>query len=63
MIEWITANREMLMNVITSVIAACAAISAITPTRADNQVLDKILGFVNLLGLNIGKATNSDDGR
>jgi len=61
MIEWITANQAMLTNVVTAVIAACAAIAALTPTHADNQILDKILGFVNLLGLNVGRATNSDD--
>jgi histidinol dehydrogenase len=61
MIEWITTNQTMLMNAVTTVIAACAAIAALTPTHADNQILDKILGFVNLLGLNVGRATNSDD--
>ena len=61
MIEWITSNQAMLINAITSVIAACAAISALTPTHADNQVLDKILGFINLLGFNVGRATNADD--
>jgi hypothetical protein len=61
MIEWITANQGLLINMVTSLIAACAAISALTPTHADNQILDKVLGFINLLGFNVGKATNSDD--
>ena len=31
-----------------------------TPTRADNDFLDKALGFLNLLALNIGKDKNKD---
>jgi|ETNvirnome_2_300_1030623.scaffolds.fasta_scaffold02975_5 hypothetical protein len=63
MIEWITANQSGLLQIVASVIAVCAAIAAVTPTHADNQVLDKMLGFINLLGLNVGKATNSDDSK
>lgn len=60
MIEWITLNQEKLLQIVAYVIATCAAISAVTPTRWDNEILDKISGFVTLLGLNVGKASNAD---
>ena len=62
MIEWITANSSDVIDILAKVIAACAAIAAITPSQVDNEILSKILGFVNFLGLNIGKATNADEG-
>ena len=35
-------------------------ITTLTPTRADNDFLDKALGFLNLLALNIGRDRNKD---
>ncbi|MHA2068760.1 MAG: hypothetical protein ACXABY_30720 [Candidatus Thorarchaeota archaeon] len=48
-------------NIITAVIALAAAITAITPSKVDNEWLKKIVSLLNLLGLNIGKAKNADD--
>jgi len=48
-------------NIITAVIALAAAITAITPSKADNYWVQKIIQFANMLGLNIGKAKNADD--
>ena len=61
MIEWITTNQAALIDLVAKVIAICAAIAAITPSRWDNDLLTKVSGFVNLLGLNVGKARNLDD--
>ena len=61
MIEWFTNNQGEVLDVVAKVIALCAAIAAITPTKADNDLLNKLLGFVNLLGLNVLKAKNKDD--
>ena len=59
--DWITSNYEILIDVGAKVIALAAAIAAITPTKVDNDLLSKLLGFVNLLGLNVLKAKNKDD--
>jgi len=59
--EWISANYDVIIDIGAKVIALAAAIAAITPTKVDNDLLNKLLGFVNLLGLNVLKAKNKDD--
>ena len=59
--EWITDNYQTIIDIGSKVIALAAAIAAITPTKAANDLLNKLLGFVNLLGLNVLKAKNKDD--
>ena len=49
--------------VITAVIAACAAISAVTPSKVDDRFMQWVLDIVNKLGLNVGKAKNLDDAK
>lgn len=61
MIEWFTENQNTVLDIVAKVIALSAAIAAITPTKADNDLLNKFLGFINLLGLNVLKAKNKDD--
>ena len=48
-------------NIITASIALAAAITALTPSKVDNEWLNKITSLLNLIGLNIGKAKNADD--
>jgi len=45
---------------ITSVVTAATAITALTPNQADNEFLDKVLKFLNLLAGNFGKNKNAD---
>ena len=61
MIEWFTEYQNTVLDIVAKVIALSAAIAAITPTKADNDLLNKFLGFINLLGLNVLKAKNKDD--
>ena len=61
MIEWISANQETVLDIGAKVIALCAVIAAVTPTKVDNDLINKLLGFINLLGLNVLKAKNKDD--
>jgi hypothetical protein len=42
------------------VVLAAKLITVWTPTRADDAVMDKLLGFVNVLALNVGKDRNKD---
>ena len=42
------------------VIAVCAAIAAVTPTKSDDRLVQFILDIVNKFGLNVGKAVNKD---
>ena len=59
--EWITGNYDVILDIGSKVIALAAAVCAITPTKVDNDLLNKLLGFLNLLGLNGLKAKNQDD--
>lgn len=46
---------------ITSVVTAATAVTALTPTRSDDKVVNKILRFLNMLAGNFGKNKNADD--
>lgn len=45
---------------ITGLVTACAAIAALTPTKVDDKVIQKILNVINFVGLNILKAKNKE---
>ena len=46
---------------ITTVVTACTAITAITPTKHDDEIINKVLKVLNFLAGNIGKNKNADD--
>ena len=51
--DWVLSNYVQIFNVVTAVIAAASAISALTPTDADNKLVAKIKGLVDFLALNV----------
>jgi len=62
--EQITAILEaapVWLTAITGVVTAATAITALTPSKSDDKVLDMILKVLNLLAGNIGKNKNADD--
>ena len=53
---------------VAAIVASCAAVAVITPTKVDDKILGNLgtavnflLRIVNLIGLNFGKAVNKDD--
>jgi len=50
---WLTA--------ITGLVTAATAITALTPSTADDKVLNTALRVLNLLAGNVGKNKNADD--
>lgn len=51
---------QVWLPAITGVISACAVVATLTPTKTDDEILQKILDVINFLGMNIGKAENKD---
>lgn len=45
----------------TSVVSAATAITALTPSRADDVWLDRMLRLLNVLAGNVGLNRNADD--
>ena len=58
MIKTIIENKETIWEIISSIIVIAAAVSAMTKNEDDNKFMDKVYKFINILGLNIGKAKN-----
>lgn len=49
---------EHIIDIITAIISIASIVAAVTPTPKDNVWLEKAMKFVNLLAVNVGKATN-----
>lgn len=48
------------ISAVTGVVAAASAITAITPTKTDDNIINAVLKVLNFLAVNIGKNTNAD---
>ena len=61
MIEWISANFNDVVQMVTQVVGTFAIIAAWTPNNADNKIAAMLLEAVNFLGANLNKARNAPD--
>ena len=52
MIEWITANWDTILIIISAVISIASIIVKLTPNETDNKVLATIIKLAESLGLN-----------
>ena len=46
---------------VTGIVTACTAITALTPTKSDDKIINFVLKILNVLSGNIGKNKNADD--
>ena len=44
----------------TTIVTTLSAVTALTPTRSDDKVINSILTVLNILSLNIGANRNAD---
>jgi len=55
-ITWILIHKIDILNIVTSIVATCSAIAALTPTPKDDGFIKKAYMVIDWLALNIGKA-------
>jgi hypothetical protein len=58
MLDYLTAHAGDILTIASYVIAAAAAIAALTPTPADDGVLKVIRKLIDWAALNVGNAKN-----
>ena len=51
--NWITENWQEVVNALAAVMIAARIIVKLTPTPADDSVLEKVVNFLKTLGLHI----------
>ena len=56
--EWLTTNGSGILEILVQVIGVASLVATMTPNQADNKAVDFILNIVNMLGANVGKASN-----
>ena len=54
--QFVQANWEAILLVLTSAVALASAVAALTPTPKDDSIVKKVYGLIDALALNVGKA-------
>jgi hypothetical protein len=54
--QFVQANWEGILLVLTSAVALASAVAALTPTPKDDSIVKKVYGLIDALALNVGKA-------
>lgn len=54
--QFVQANWEGILLILTSAVALASAVAAITPTPKDDSIVKKVYGLLDALALNVGKA-------
>jgi hypothetical protein len=54
-------NIVQIFRTITLIVTVCTVITAMTPTKADDELMQKVNKILNVLAGNIGYNINADD--
>lgn len=52
------ANLSGILEIIVQLVGVASLIATLTPNESDNKAVDFVLNLVNMLGANVGKASN-----
>ena len=52
------ANLSGILEIVIQLVGVASLIATMTPNEADNKAVDFVLNIVNMLGANVGKASN-----
>lgn len=55
-VAWVLSHIPQLLEVI----GAFALIATMTPNKTDDEIINKLLKFINFVGANFGKSKNAD---
>jgi len=55
-LTWIQENIQGILLTITSIVTAASAVTALTPTPKDDNLIKKIKEFLQVIALNVGGA-------
>lgn len=51
-VSYITNNWQDMMLIVTTIVTVASLIAKMTPTKADDVIVDKVIGFLNILAIN-----------
>jgi len=54
--QFVQANWEGILLILTSAVALASAVAALTPTPKDDSIVKKVYSLIDALALNVGKA-------
>lgn len=49
--DWILTHSVELINIVLGTLGVFSILAKLTPTDADNKILDAVYKFINMLGL------------
>ena len=56
--ELLTGNMGQIVEILTQVVGGAALVATLTPNESDDKIVSFVLKVVNVLGANVGKASN-----
>jgi len=56
--ELLTGNMGQIVEILTQVVGVAALVATLTPNESDDKIVSFVLKVVNVLGANVGKASN-----
>ena len=57
--EYLIENWTVIVSAMTSIVGGFSIIATMTPNKADNMIVEKMVKFINFMGANFGKAKNA----